>query len=138
MTKTCICGRAFETSRANAKWCGDRCRKRAKRSGADVVPLREPLDGEPGGGPEVGSTGPIEAAARRELEAVDRHESALGLTAIAAARKLDQGAMETGSAWASLSREFEAKLAAAKRGAAAATAPQALEDEVARRRAMRA
>lgn len=86
----------------------------------------------------VGTVGPIEAAALRELAAIDRHESALGLTAIAGARKLDNGFMETGSAFAALSREFEAKLAAAKRGATASTAPQALEDEVAKRRAMRA
>ena len=124
---TCTCGQKFTAAKANARYCSDKCRKRTKRAGADVVELLEaPLD------PRVG---PIAAAAAVELAAAGRLESALGLTALALATRLDHGGMETGSAYASLSKEFEAKMAAATRGAGRSSAPEVLQDELAARRA---
>mgnify|MGYP003405091026 FL=1 len=133
---TCTCGTEFTAARANAKYCSDRCRKRTKRSGADVVPLTEAeLKPEQADGRKPGA---IESATHRELEQAGRVETMLGQTALAHARKMDHGFMETGSAFASLSKELRSVMADALRGTAAATAPQQLQDELAARRAERA
>lgn len=126
---TCPCGSKFAASSPRARYCSDKCRKRTKRSGADVVDLPPPAEtSEP-------KLGPIASAARRELTEAGRLDTALGQTALALAVRLDGGRMETGAAYASLSREFEAKLAAATRGGGAASAPVKLTDELAARRA---
>ena len=129
---TCTCGKRFTAARANARYCSDKCRKRTKRSGADVVEMPTP---DPTPDPAGGSAGPIETSAVRELTEAQRLDTSLGWTVVALARRLDRGHMETGSAYAALSKEFEAKRAAALRGAQAATAPQQLRDELAARRA---
>jgi hypothetical protein len=129
MEVTCTCGKVFHAARANARFCSDKCRKRTKRSGADVVDL-PPRDAG-----EMPKLGPISSAAVRELAEVGRLETALGQTALALARRLDNGLMETGSAYASLSKEFAVKMAEATRGVGVASAPQALQDELAARRA---
>jgi hypothetical protein len=129
MEVTCTCGKKFQAAKANARFCSDKCRKRTRRSGADVVtiPTEEAK--------ETPKLGPITSAALRELAEVGRLETALGQTALALARRLDHGLMETGSAYASLSKEFAVKMAEATRGVGVASAPQALQDELAARRA---
>ena len=126
MTVTCPCGTSFSAAKANAKYCSPRCRMRVKRSGADVAAVPPP---------ETPKVGPIAAAALRELAEVDRLETSLGQTALALAHRLDHGVMETGSAYASLSKEFAVKMAEATKGAAGSTAPEVLRDELAARRA---
>ncbi len=129
MEVTCTCGTRFHANRANARYCSDKCRKRTKRSGADVseIPPHEPQD--------TPRLGPITQAALRELAEVGRHETSLGRTALALANRLDHGLMETGSAYASLSKEFAVKMAEATKGVVGATAPEVLRDELAARRA---
>jgi hypothetical protein len=125
---TCACGTKFAASSPRARFCSDKCRKRTKRSGADERSASET------DGPKVG---PIAAAAVRELVEAGRFDTALGQTVLALAVRLDAGQMETGAAYAALSKEFEAKLASATRGAGRASAPQSLQDELAARREAR-
>jgi hypothetical protein len=129
---TCPCGAEFVATSPRARYCSDKCRKRSKRSGADVVELPTTPTQEPSEAPRLG---PIATAAARELSEAGRLDSALGQTALALACRLDGGRMETGAAYASLSKEFEAKLAAATRGGGAASSPLQLQDELASRRA---
>lgn len=127
---TCTCGETFEARHPRARYCSDRCRKRGQRAPAAAVvslPVEAPSDGL--------GMGPIEIATAAELIAADRHETALGLVVIALARRLDRGERETGSSYTALSKEFEAKRAVALKGAGVQTAPGALEDELAARRA---
>lgn len=135
---TCTCGKSFTATRANAKYCSDRCRKRTKRSGADVVSMPPRSDDEESTEPTAQKMGPVETAAHRELLAADRVGSFLGQTALATARKIDDGVTETGSAFSSLSKELRATMLEALRGTKAATAPQQLQDELAARRAKHA
>ena len=125
---TCTCGKTFNAGRANARYCSDKCRKRTSRApGADVVPITL----EPEAGARIG---PIETAARFELEQADRLNTSLGQVVVALARRLDRGEMETGSAYSSLANTYDAKMAAATRGAGKATAPGQLQDELEARR----
>ncbi|HQV83160.1 MAG TPA: hypothetical protein PLX57_08645 [Ornithinibacter sp.] len=128
---TCTCGKTFAAGRANARYCSDKCRKRTNRApGADVVPIA-PESANVEAGPHIG---PIEAAARSELEQADRLDTSLGQVVVALARRLDRGEMETGSAYSSLANTYDAKMAAATRGAGKATAPGQLQDELEARR----
>jgi hypothetical protein len=79
--------------------------------------------------------GAVATAALAELEVAGRVGTALGAQALSLANRLDNGLMETGSAYASLSKEFREVMAQATRGAAKATAPEQLRDELAARRA---
>ena len=70
------CGRTFAAHRSTARFCSDRCRKRASRSDDAAIPvLRAP--------------GPVEDAARRQLDAAGNLDTALGNAALAMARKID-------------------------------------------------
>lgn len=82
---------------------------------------------------EVPSVGRIEAAHLKELEAIDRSESAAGVKALAIARMMDFG-LNTGSQFAALSRELQSAMDRAKEGAA--TKGDSL-DELTQRRAAR-
>lgn len=121
MRRTCAeCGADFEAAHPNTRRCSDECKramerrkKRAQRSpDAKAAPVR-PLPVEP-------AVGQLEAATAVELRAADRVESAAGQAALALARRVDGGnggRAETGSAMASLVREYRATLAEAVRGA---------------------
>ena len=121
--KTCPCGVEFETKRAAAKYCSDRCRKRAQRStGGKVIAFGTAQ--APSGPAPVREPGPLEAAARAELEAVDRAGTLAGTVVLALARRVDAaGPLDTGSAFASLTKELRAALAAALEGVQKADDP---------------
>lgn len=121
MKKNCAtCGKPFEAKRSTAKYCSDRCRVQAqRRSGSDkgkviafgvaVAPPQTEPSREPG---------LLESAARTELEAVGRAETLAGGVVLALARRIDQaGPDDTGSAFAALTKELRASLAAAVAGA---------------------
>lgn len=92
---TCeICGTAYEARRASSRFCSDRCRQRRRR--APGTPRSTSL-------PPLG----LVEAARRELEAVGLQGSVLAAVALALAERIESPT-ETGSAVASLSREFRA------------------------------
>lgn len=115
MQVTCAaCRKPFEAKTKRAKFCSATCRQRAKRArgAANVLELR----------PAAASSG-VERATRAELEEVDRVDTALGQAALALARRLDVGQADTGSAMASLVKEWRATLAAATEGATTAEDP---------------
>lgn len=131
MDVTCVvCGETFTARDRRARYCSDRCRKRKAR-GADIVPL-------PATEPEKQTApqrGPCYTATLRTLTEADRHDTPLGVAALALAQRIDNPGMDTGSALASVVGRLESTLAAAMKGAGAATAPGQLKDELAARRA---
>lgn len=128
MTVTCPCGTAFEARSSKARYCSDRCRKRKGKSDALVVDLPRQTEGDTG-------AGTVESATLAALTEAGRADHPLGAAALALARRVDSPGLDTGSALAAVVRQLEATLAAATKGAAAATAPGMLQDELAARRA---
>ena len=129
MTRQCdSCGTTYEPKRSNSRYCSGRCRTRASRSGrngARVVPLAPVVAEVP-----VGS---VVDATRAELEAAGRAESPMGMAALALAARIDSQ-QDTGSGLAAAVRALGETLAAALKGAEAAST---LDELKARRRAKR-
>jgi hypothetical protein len=124
MRKTCeVCPTEFEAKRASAKYCSEKCKKRAQRRPGGVSAAKVlPLPGEPASEPAM-SGGGLTGASTAELEAAGRLETAAGQAVLTLARRIDASGGETGSALASLVREHRAALAEAVRGAAKAADP---------------
>jgi hypothetical protein len=120
MLKTCeVCPTEFEAKRAAAKYCSEKCKKRAQRRpggtrAAKVVTL-------PPAAPV--SAGSLAAATQAELDRAGRLASAVGQAALALARRIDASHGETGSALAALVREHRATLAEAVKDAEVAADP---------------
>ncbi|MFJ9374425.1 hypothetical protein [Streptomyces sp. NPDC101455] len=138
MRRTCICGEEFEAKRPTAKYCGDRCRKRAQRgtntsnTTSTVVAFGlapRPPRGEP-------EPGPLEAAAHAELESFGRADTLAGGVVLALARRIDgAGPMDTGSGFAALAKELRASMAVALAGADQESDPiDQVRDEVRQQR----
>ena len=117
MKVTCVCGVKFDARNPRAKYCSDRCRKRAQRGG-EVVTLPMPAREEPPAELDMGGI-----------------ETPMGQACLAIARRIDQPGPDTGSALAALVARLESSLATATRGAGATSAPNALRDQLAARRA---
>lgn len=126
MDRTCeSCGGPYQAKRSNARFCSERCKKRAQRG--HVIDLGSRRDAGTDSGTLVG-------AVERELKDAKRLDTALGQSAVALARRVAAG-KDTGSAVASLNREMRATLAEATRGAAAVASPlDGMRDELAARR----
>jgi len=124
MTTCVVCGAEFEAVRA-ARFCSDRCRKRAARG--------RPLDAAPAA-PVAFLEGAVTAATRDALAAAGRTLTPMGQAALVLARRLDTPGLDTGSALASITRQLGATLAEALKGARGDTAPGRLADELAARR----
>ena len=128
MRKTCaMCPTEFEAKHPTAKYCGERCKKRAQRQpgGTKATKRRKPagvveLPAEPTIEPAAVS---LSAATVAELGRAERLETALGQAALALARRIDASGGETGSALAALVREHRAALAEAVRDAQKAADP---------------
>lgn len=105
MQKTCECGTAFDAKRAAAKYCSERCKKRAQRrpGGTERAPAK----------PAVPVTGELSISVLLELDAAGRADSAVGHAALALAARIDAAEGETGSALAAMVRELRATLAEA-------------------------
>ena len=133
----CVCGKTFATRSNRARYCSDRCRKRAQRSGGgEVVELPAKVGQVEGS--SLAQAGPVELATVEALTAADRLETPHGAMALSLARRMDEPGLDTGSALAAVSRQLDAILTVALRGAGAASAPQQLQDELAARRAKHA
>ena len=130
------CGDPFEAKRAAAKYCGDRCRKRAQRQpkgkpkGATVVALvpTEPFETENPQAPAEGpAEGPTTAATRRQLAEAGRLDTALGVAALIAAIQVDEllslRSAETGSGVKALLEAHRTALAEAVKDAKTAEDP---------------
>jgi hypothetical protein len=121
--RTCpVDGTDMSARRPSAKYCSDRCKKRAQRGGTVVALPPAP-------------TGPVtvRASVLADLEAAGRVDTPLGQTALVLAERLDARA-DTGSAIASVAKQLQATLEAATSDATLAVNPL---DELRARRAQR-
>ena len=127
MVRNCnVCRSSYEAKRPNAKYCSDRCRKRAQRApDQPVIPLSVVNM------PPPAEDGSLTAATLAELTTADRLNSSLGQAAMLLARRLDGGGNDTGSSVAALVREHRSTLADAVKDAKVAADPL---DQLARRR----
>ena len=132
----CGCGRSFSAKSNRARYCSDRCRKRAQRGGGEVVELPAKVGQVEGS--VLAVAGPVVTATFDALKAADRLETPHGAMALSLARRMDEPGLDTGSALAAVSRQLDAVLVVALRGAGVASAPQQLQDELAARRAKHA
>jgi hypothetical protein len=116
-----MCPTEFEAKRASAKYCSERCKKRAqRRPGGTKTAEVLALPAEPTRDPEGDW---LAQATEAELRNAGRLSSAIGQAALALARRIDASGGETGSALASLVREHRATLAEAVKDAAKAADP---------------
>jgi hypothetical protein len=122
MTKTCPCGKPFTASRSDARFCSSACRSAAHRGGLVVVSAAD------ADAPDTA----LVAVVRADLEAAGCLDTPLGQAALELA--LAMGPRCPAAAMARLAKQLEATLAAAKHRTKI-SAPQALRDELARRRA---
>lgn len=130
MERPCdVCGTPYAAKRATSRYCSTRCRTRASR-GAPVVQLPTPPADTP--------SGSVHAATLRELQEAGRDDTALGQACLRLASRLDDPQTDTGSAMAAVAKQLDTMLREATKGAAARTAPGALQDELAARRAKQA
>ena len=123
MRKTCqVCPTEFEAKRASAKYCSEKCKKRAqRRPGGVTAKVVVPLPAEaPSVSPIVGG---VAAATLAQLEQAGRLDTAVGQTALALARRIDAAGAETGSSLAALARQHMATLAEAVKNAKVAADP---------------
>lgn len=114
MIKTCVsCGEPFEAKRAAAKYCGERCKKRAQRApSANVVAIGTATKSATPRAAE----GDLTRATRKALDDADRVDTELGTAALLLARRLDLASFaETGAGVAALMKEYRATLAEALR-----------------------
>lgn len=126
MTRTCAgCSSSFE-GRSDAKWCSEKCRKKAARG--RVITL--------GGNPASPDafTGRVHAQAVKDLTEAGRLDTVLGQACLVLAARIDQNA-DTGTALAGAIKQLEASMASALKGAAVAASP--LDELRARRDAKR-
>ncbi len=133
MNRECdVCGVEYEAQRGSSRYCSTRCRMRASRTGlAGEKVEREPTPAED---LPVG----VAAATEAELRAVGRLETAKGQAALLLARRLETATADTGSAVASLARQWQSALEAALAHAGQeASALSRARDELAARRAAR-
>lgn len=100
------CGTEYLAKRANSKFCSPRCRMRASRAPAPVVPLKPPRKArakksEPDPTPEESTTSVVRAV----LTEHGRLLTPQGMAALRIAERLDSPA-ETGAAIATLSTKL--------------------------------
>lgn len=129
VTKRCAlpgCPNSFEAKTARAKWCSNRCRRRAQKV-AVITAL--PVDAG-----SVDVLVSVFKATLAELDAVGRTGSAAGQSALQLAARLDRVTADTGSSIAALAREHRQALESALAGATKAGDPF---DELAARRSLR-
>lgn len=127
MRKQCaVCPAEFDAKRAAARYCSERCRKRAQRQpGKAAAP---PLPPDPGA--------ELYSATLAELTAAGRVPSAAGQAALLLARRIDASQGETIAGLAAAVKQHGATLADAVKDGRAAASP--LDELRARRESNRA
>jgi len=134
--KCASCGRSYQATRPNSKFCGDTCRKRAQRSPKkSPQPVDLSLPELLAGLGSAKTSWPLTDAATRELEAADRLDTVLGQAALVLARRIESP-METGASIASMTKQLRETLADALKGAQQVADP--LDEIRARRDSKRA
>ena len=120
---TCAtCGDEFDARRSTARFCSDKCRVRAHRAKGPRLPAEVKIAAArpaPAAAPAPAPDGEpptVEEAVRRELDKAERTGTVFGQAALVLARRLDQPAMDTGSAVSSLVKQLSATLEQALAG----------------------
>lgn len=120
MRKTCeSCGSGFDARSQKAKYCSDKCRKRAQRSAksddeqSNVVSFPGSLSAIAGGADsdsnrDAPRLGALTRVTVEQLERAERLHTPLGVNALLLASRLDMTTADTGSSIASLSKEYRA------------------------------
>lgn len=118
-----MCGDPFSATRRSAKYCSEKCKKRAQRQPGGTAAVRPAVEAKiralPGGkAPEEGPRlpqveGGVTDATRTELEAANRLSTSAGRAALALALRIDESIRETGPGLAKLVSEHRATMAAA-------------------------
>jgi DNA-directed RNA polymerase specialized sigma24 family protein len=125
MQITCaVCGDSFE-AKPSAKYCGDRCRKRAQRQ-PDTEKPEKPKD-RPA---EVDFPIGLVASTLTELAKAGRETSPAGQAALLLAYRLERSHADTGSSVAAMVKQHQETLAAALKTAERAS----VVDELKKRR----
>ncbi len=125
MKRSCeSCGGPYEAVRATARFCSERCRKRAQRGHLIDLPAAAGT-GAPDGG--------LSTRVAAELGEAGRLNTSLGQGALVLARRIEEG-RDTGTAVAALMRELRAVLTDALKGAQTRSALDGYRDELAARR----
>jgi hypothetical protein len=130
--RTCLaCGKPVGGTRRR-KYCdnNDRCKRRYLRGAraAKVKPLPK----------SQSQSSSVEKSTRADLTAAGVLETPLGAAAVALAARIDEGHRETGQSLASLAKQLQATLEAAKSNVTRKATPlDEAQDELARRRAKR-
>lgn len=134
-----VCGDGFEAKLRTAKYCGERCKKRARRSGqqgaGSVVALpSRPSAVAPVGddGPAAESLPPLVQSVVDTLAAAGRLDTWRGQQALHIAVQI-HAPMDTGSAKAALHRQLDVAMGEALRGAGAGDLVNELEERIARK-----
>jgi hypothetical protein len=127
------CGTTFASRSTRARYCGDRCRSRARYTRATGRTALAPIPIDLGA--DV-APGELAEAIRHELAVIGQATTSLGLAAVAIATRIDSGA-ESSTGLAALTRELRACLAEA-RAQGDLTGPDALLDIQTRRDQRRA
>lgn len=105
------CGKSYEAKRPTSKYCSSSCRARQSQSPKPVADLPTKRTGTD-----------LHAVTERELTEAGRLDTVLGRQALELAQRITSS-QETGSAVASLSKEFRAVMEAAMEGVGIAADP---------------
>lgn len=147
-----VCGTQYEAQRSTSRYCSTKCRTRASRAGTSrkkepasgqvvtqlPVAAAPPADAVGGGSAADGLPYSQEQLTIQELEAAGRLDTALGMSCVILARRIDSNHRETGSGVAALVRQLEASMRSATVNAHASEDPvQRAKDELAARRQRR-
>jgi hypothetical protein len=76
-----VCEVEFEAKRASARYCGDRCRQRAKRRGVIAPPADEPTSAPAASGSKPPKSALVDAV-RKDLTEAKRLETVAGQSAL--------------------------------------------------------
>ena len=125
-----VCEQPFQAKRDTAKYCGERCKKRAQRGGGAKNGKERQAEK-----PQLAS---VAAATLLELQEAKRLHTPLGQAALALAHRLDLSHTDTGAGVASLAKQLQATLAAATADVDAEQADPVDEVRAARERKLRA
>jgi hypothetical protein len=136
-----VCGTTYTARRASARFCSERCKKRAQRNGRAGQP--SPQGGAPREAalvalpqPEPAGAGEVTASAEQALREAGRMATWEGRAALAIAQRIDASGADSGSSYAALHRELRSAMEAAMKGVGAQkSAVQQRRDELAARRA---
>lgn len=119
-----VCGKPFPAKRASARYCGERCKKRAQRNpGRPANGTPVPVGGLAQVSPIRDSVGRVAAMTERKLLDAGRLDTVMGAVALALAAKVDEPGLDTGSSLAAVARELDRCLEKALEGVIVAETP---------------